>query len=119
MLLECGSSATEIAGAEEEFGGLGLFIRSLVGLERQAAVEAFSRFLTDSRYTSEQISFLEQVIDELTANGAMPAGRLYEPPYTDNAPRGPDMIFPSEDVDHIVSVLDQVRTHACVDTASA
>jgi hypothetical protein len=35
--------------------GFGLFVRSLVGLERDAAAEAFSRFLDERTYTRAQI----------------------------------------------------------------
>jgi type I restriction enzyme, R subunit len=38
--------------------------------------------------------------------------RLYEAPFTDNAPQGPDMIFTADQVDGIVNILDQVRAHA-------
>ena len=42
----------EIDAAAEKAQGLGLFIRSLVGLDRQAAVEAFGHYLDGSRFTA-------------------------------------------------------------------
>ena len=42
---------------------------------------------------------------QLTANGVMRAGRLYESPFTDTRPRGPDGIFASGDVDELIATL--------------
>lgn len=58
----------EIYGNEKS---LTLFIRSLVGMVRAAAKEAFGAFLDDSRYSSKQNRFVEMIIDRLTANGRL------------------------------------------------
>jgi type I restriction enzyme R subunit len=42
----------------------------------------------------------------------MKAARLYESPFTEIAPQGPDAIFPSADVDRLVAILDSVRATA-------
>jgi type I restriction enzyme, R subunit len=48
MLVEAANSAPEhIAKAREH--GLGLFVRSLIGLERDAAKQAFAEFLSAGR----------------------------------------------------------------------
>lgn len=44
----------------------------------------------------------------------MGAALLYESPFTDLAPRGPDDLFTSEEVDRLVGVLEDVRTTAMV-----
>jgi hypothetical protein len=50
MLIASGAGGAEDIGrARGQAQGLGLFIRSLVGLDRTAATEAFSEFLNDSR----------------------------------------------------------------------
>jgi type I restriction enzyme R subunit len=77
----------------------------LVGLDHQAATEAFEGFLDDSRFTLDQIRFVTLVVDELTANGVMEPGRLYESPYTDHAPTGPDYLFEDADVEILVDTL--------------
>jgi type I restriction enzyme R subunit len=116
MLLASGAGhADDIARAREESQGLGLFVRSLVGLDRSAATEALSRFLDDSTYSRAQIDFVGLIVSELTANGVMAARRLYESPFTDNAPSGPDYFFGDADVDAIIVVLDQVRANAAPD----
>jgi type I restriction enzyme, R subunit len=113
MLLDSGAGdADSIAQAKEESQGLGLFIRSLVGLDRQAAIEAFGAYLDNTKFTAEQVRFIHLIVDELTANGVMGPARLYESPYTDHAPTGPESVFPEADVDDIVSILDDVRANA-------
>jgi type I restriction enzyme R subunit len=113
MLVASGAGGPEdVARAREEASGLGLFVRSLVGLDRQAATEAFSDFLTDSTYSATEIRFIQLIVEELTANGVVPAARLYESPFTDHAPTGPDMLFPGAAGDRIFVILDEVRNRA-------
>lgn len=115
MLVQSGAgNSADIAQAREESQGLGLFIRSLVGLDREAAAEAFSEFLTDSRFSSMEIRFVQLIVEHLTANGIMEARRLYEAPFTDHAPTGPDFIFRDDDVHRMIVILDEVRFHATV-----
>jgi len=113
MLLASGAGRrVDIAWAAERSQGLGLFIRSLVGLDRQAAQDAFGRYLDGATFEVDQIRFIDLIVDELTANGVMEPGRLYESPYTDRAPTGPDHLFGDDDVDVIVQILDEVKTRA-------
>ena len=120
MLVASGAgNADDIAQAQEESQGLGLFIRSLVGLDREAAAEAFSEFLTDSRFSAVEIRFVQMIVEHLTVNGVMEARRLYEAPFTDQASTGPDLIFQDEDVDRMIVILDEVRAHATAVTTVA
>ena len=113
MLLASGAGNLEdIARAREEAQGLGLFIRSLVGLDRAAATEAFSDFLSDTEFTATQIRFIQMIVEQVTANGAMPAKRLYEAPFTDHAPTGPEFLFSNNDLDRMIVILDEIRAHA-------
>ncbi len=52
------------------------------------------------------------IVNELTANGVMEPARLYESPYTDHAPTGPESVFPEADVDTIVDILNTVKANA-------
>jgi type I restriction enzyme R subunit len=47
--------------AAEECHGFGLFIRSLVGLDRNAAKELFANFLADGTHTATQIRFINEI----------------------------------------------------------
>ena len=100
---------------EEAFGAdvsLPLFIRRLVGLDRNAAMEAFGDFLDTSKYNSSQIRFVEMVINQLTANGEMDAGQLYEAPYTSVHYEGIEGVFPGKDGDALISVVTQLSSVA-------
>ena len=113
MLAENGiGDAETIARAREESQGLGLFVRSLIGLDRGAAKEAFADFLDGKILTGNQIEFINLIINHLTEHGVMGAALLYESPFTDIAPRGPEDLFTSDEVDRLVQVLDHVRAAA-------
>lgn len=113
ILTESGiGSPEDIQRAKEESQGLGLFVRSLVGLDREAAKEALGTFQQDRNLTANQIEFLSLVIDHLTARGYMPLERLYESPFTDLSPEGIDGIFPAEQADALIQALEAVRKRA-------
>ncbi|MFI1196967.1 DEAD/DEAH box helicase family protein [Micromonospora sp. NPDC020750] len=111
MLAASGGGTEDIDRARRSSDGLGLFIRSLVGLDREAANEAFSEFLVGRTPTANQISFINLIIADLTRNGVMKPERLYESPFSDIAP-DPESIFPSADVDRLVTILNSVRDTA-------
>lgn len=102
----------DIERAKADAEGLGLFVRSLVGLDRAAAKEAFAGFLRGRSLTADQIEFVDMVVDHLTENGVMDAARLYEPPYTERSPLGIEGVFESDAVDEVVAILDGVRQRA-------
>lgn len=102
----------DIEQAKADADGLGLFVRSLVGLERAAAKEAFSAFLTGRSLTANQIELVDMIVEHLTENGIMNAERLYESPYTDLHPLGVDGLFQEADVAEMLAVLEDVKLRA-------
>ena len=101
----------EIARIREE-GGLGLFIRSLVGLDREAAKLAFSSFIDGKAFTANQIEFVDLVIDHLTERGVLDPRRLYESPFTDLDDQGVSGIFELGDVKELVKAINEVKARA-------
>jgi type I restriction enzyme R subunit len=101
-----------IQRAAQECNGFGLFLRSLVGLDRNAAKELFAEFLADGTHTATQIRFINEILDELTNRGVMDPARLYDPPFSDLAPRGPEDLFSEQDVDTICQLLQRITTGA-------
>ena len=95
----------ETASATAE--GFAGFIRSLVGLDRKAAETAFGDFLSDAA-RPDQIEFIGMIVDHLTENGSMEPGLLYESPFKDIAPSGPDALFSGENVTKIVQTIETV-----------
>lgn len=71
---------------QKEYGDkpIGEFIRSIVGLDMNAAKEAFSKYLNDATLNTKQIYFLNKVIEYIVQNGMMRDLRvLTESPFTD------------------------------------
>jgi len=62
--------------------------------------------------TANQLEFIDLVVDYLTENGVMEPERLYESPFTDINPRGPEAVFSITRVNQIVDVLDEIRQRA-------
>ena len=92
--------------------GLGLFVRSLVGLDREAAKQSLGGFLEGKNLQANQIEFLNLIVNHLTEHGIMPASLLYESPYTDFSPHGVEGVFSSDQVDQLVGILEEVRRRA-------
>ena len=71
---------------EQEYGQkpLGEFVRSIVGLDMNAAKEAFSEFLDNTSLDSRQIYFVNQIVEYIVHNGMMTdLSVLQESPFTD------------------------------------
>lgn len=113
IMIEAGvGSVDQIAQAKIECAGLGLFVRSLIGLERDAATRAFDGFIAGKSFNANQLQFVGLIIDHLTERGAMEASLLYESPYTDEHPLGVGGLFTKGQVSEIRAVLDSVRIRA-------
>jgi type I restriction enzyme R subunit len=113
ILLEQAANNNELVEqAKQEAGGLGLFVRTLVGLERSAAVEAMSEFLNDATATASQLTFVKLIVECLTRNGAMTEDLLYSTPFIDFAPTGPESIFPPAKVKQLDDAIKDIRQRA-------
>ena len=115
ILTESGAAKPEdLQKATEESKNLGLFLRSLVGLDREAAKNAFSQFLTSNTLSSNQIEFLNMIIDHLADHGLMEMDVFYESPFTDVASSGPESLFRPDQVDDLIAILAKIRSTAIV-----
>jgi type I restriction enzyme R subunit len=113
MMLDAGVGTPEdMAREKANSQGFGVFIRSLVGLDREAAKQAFSEFLSGKTATADQVEFVNLIVDYLTEHGVMEPSRLYESPFTDVSPRGPEGLFSSGEVDQLISLLSEIRGRA-------
>jgi type I restriction enzyme R subunit len=66
----------QIDRAKQEEHGLGLFVRSLVGLDRGAAKDALAGFLSGKTLGANQIELVNLIVDHLTEHGVIPAALL-------------------------------------------
>jgi type I restriction enzyme, R subunit len=115
MLVEAGAGTSDdINRAKEENFRLGLFLRSLVGLDREAAKRSFDAFLLGKKPTANQIEFINLIVDHLTQRGWMEPALLYESPFTDFSPRGVEGVFNSTEVTQLLSILTSIRERAAV-----
>ncbi len=120
MLQEAGiGSGEDLERARSEGRGLGAFIRSLVGLDREAATDALGEFIAGKTLTAAQHDFVELVIEHLIANGTMDPGLLYEPPFTAVAAGGPETLFSDTDVDALIAAIRAVDDNARPQTQAA
>jgi len=103
---------SELTKAKVGCHGLGLFIRSLVGLDREAAKAAFNGFVSGRTLNANQLEFIDLMIDHLTQHGVMDPGLLYESPFTDLNRLGVEGVFRQDEVQELVEILDTVERHA-------
>ncbi|WP_373423546.1 type I restriction-modification enzyme R subunit C-terminal domain-containing protein [Variovorax boronicumulans] len=96
------------------------FVRSLVGLDREAATQAFAGLIAGSTMTASQLQFIEEIVQHLTEHGArstehgarstehgaMPQERLYASPFTDIHAQGPEEVFTPNVVQQLFVALD-------------
>ena len=107
ILLEEGNLTKE--EYEKEFGNkrpLTYFIREVLGLDRGAAMEAFSEFLEGSRLSADQIQFIHQIIDFFTKNGRLDPAMLFTEPFTSIHYEGVTGLF---DKDAAAKLIDVIR----------
>jgi type I restriction enzyme R subunit len=112
MFSDEGLGGPEVIERVTAEGGLGLFVRSLVGLDREAAKAAFGDFLVGRTLTANQLEFVNMIIEHLTARGVVDPGLLYESPFTDVDPMGVSGFFSDADASKIVDILETVRKNA-------
>lgn len=113
MLVEAGiGDAEAIERARETSAGFGRFVRSLVGLDRQAVNDAFAEFLGSGTATREQIEFIDLIVSHLTEQGIMEPALLYESPFTDVAPQGPEQVFDDVKAIRLFKVIEAINQSA-------
>jgi type I restriction enzyme R subunit len=106
-LLDIGGDEV-IAKVSDESEGLGLFARSLVGLDRKAASDALSDFTAGNTFSAKQITFVEMVVAQLTEHGIADRKSFYDPPFTDVAPAGPSGLFDQSKLAELDQLLADV-----------
>ena len=84
-------------------------VASITGMERQAAEKEFSKFLNDENLNSDQIDFVNSIVDYIVKNGSIEKQVLQEYPFNKNG--GVINLFKNRiDVaKDIVSVIDKVN----------
>ncbi len=55
--------------ANKIYGNVAIFIRSLVGIERETALQKFSQFIDTNSLNSVQLEYLKSILDYVSVNG--------------------------------------------------
>ncbi|QDU98579.1 DEAD/DEAH box helicase family protein [Lignipirellula cremea] len=90
---------------------LGKLVRQIVGLERNAAKEAFNEFLSSAVYSADQIAFINRIVEHLVHNGLMESKELFAPPFTDMHDQGIAGVL-HEDAAKVVEVIERINANA-------
>jgi type I restriction enzyme R subunit len=93
---------------------LGVFIRSIIGLDITAAQEAFAEFLNNGNLKADQVTFIQNIINYLNKNGTIEPSMLFEPPFTDINDYGLNGVFDDTSAYKIISIVEHVNENAQV-----
>ena len=98
--------------ARSEAPSLAHFVRSMVGMDRATAQAAFSSFLADQSLTTQQIRFVEMIVEQLTARGVMEASALYDAPFNSLHAGGADALFGGQEnvIEGIFDTLELAKS---------
>jgi type I restriction enzyme, R subunit len=113
MLFEQGTMGTK-AEFTKAYGDqpLGKFIRSIVGLEVQAAKLAFAEILNNQTLNAQQIKFIDTIINFLTVKGIIEPAMLFEAPFTDINSNGVAGLFDNSVATKIISLIETINYNA-------
>ena len=101
-------------GLKNELGDkqLGEFIRSITGMDMNAAKTAFSGYIDEASLNSDQIYFLDQIIDYIVTNGTMKdMSVLKDPPFTNHGSVS-ELFSDITTWQKIRSAIDQINNNA-------
>jgi type I restriction enzyme R subunit len=91
---------------------LGVFIRSIVGLDVLAAQEAFAGFIQAGTLRADQMTFINNIISYLTKNGIIDKRMLFEPPFTNIHDQGLLGVFDDAAAMNVIKLIDSVNQNA-------
>jgi type I restriction enzyme R subunit len=93
---------------------LGRFIRSILGLDVEAANKAFADFINSPSLRADQMTFIQKIINYLTKNGVIEKSMLFEPPFTEQHQDGVIGLFDDSQATKIISIVDRLNQNSDV-----
>ena len=85
-----------------------------MGLDRDAVEEALAEFVAGTTLSSQQLDFLQVLTAHLVENGKVAPASLFDSPYNELAPSGPDILFGDAGVVKLFSILRSIENRARV-----
>ena len=93
---------------------LGVLVRSIVGLNPNAAKTAFAEFLAEAPLHPDQITFLNEVVEYLIKNGVMELKTMFETPFTHRHDQGVAGIFDEAMSKKVIELVRHINENADV-----
>ncbi len=93
---------------------LGEFIRSIVGLDINAAQDVFSEFIQAGNLRADQMTFINTIINYLNKNGVIDKEMLFKPPFTNLHDQGLLGVFDDAGATQVIRLIDGVNGNALV-----
>lgn len=91
-------------------GDLAAAIRTIVGMEPEIVAERFGEFFTrHPQLSAKQQRFMALLQNHIAKFGAVTLDKLYEAPFTQVSPDGPDGVFDDAAVEELITVIDRFR----------
>ena len=90
---------------------LGTFIRSILGMDIEAANAVFAGFINSSTLSANQMTFINKIVQFLTKNGRIEKHMLFEPPFTEQHQDGVIGIFDDAQATKIISIVQKVNEY--------
>lgn len=112
MLISEGVADQETLEGLQNEGGLGVFLRSLTGLDRAAAKAVFSDFAIANQLSANQTEFIELIINSLCENGVVDPKTFYESPFTDLDDMGIMGIFDEQQSAEVIRLVQEANKTA-------
>jgi type I restriction enzyme R subunit len=112
MLITEGIADPETVEGLQPSGGLGVFLRSLTGLDRPAAKAIFSGFMTIHQLSASQTEFVDLIINSLCENGVIDPRVFYESPFTDLDDMGIMGVFSEAQTAEIITIVRNLNQTA-------
>ncbi|WP_341300880.1 DEAD/DEAH box helicase family protein [Lysinibacillus sp. FSL H8-0500] len=99
---------------EKDFGQTPItkLVRNIVGLDRQAALEEFSEFLSEERLNMQQAKFVELIVDYVVKNGILDKQVLQQDPFRTLGSLTSLFKENMGDVRSIIAIIDQINANA-------
>ncbi len=93
---------------------LGEFIRSVVGLDKVEAKNAFSRLVNFASLNTHQIQFMDLIIEYFSVNGVMEVKQLFNPPFSDIYAGGMIKLFDNEVALKIADTVKEINSNCVI-----
>ena len=94
---------------------LGEFIRSVVGLDKTEAKNAFAKIADEANFNHKQMQFVNLIIDYFSENGVVEIKQLMEYPFKDIDTRGIIHLFGNEKAQQIVDIVNEINRNCRVE----